>query len=409
MQDLGKRASVSQRHRIARRLKTLREERGLTQGALAERMGLPHRQTLTSIEAGSRSVSPEDLAKAAESLNVDMGVFTDPFRLVGEGRFSFRADGVPMDALRAFEDRAGQWVATYRTLQEQAGVSRSRLGRRLDLDRGSSYEDAHAAAEELRQEWQLGDVPATMLPAAIERELGAQVLFVEAPAGVSGAAVHLPGLLTILVNRREPTGRRNFDLAHELFHLLTWDSMPPDRVESREVPGKKGNRVEKLAENFAGALLMPADMVGPQWEQRRGVDLCDWLNSTASAFGVTSLALKWRLVVLGHLSRARARGLDDSRLAGNGGLESRTTPLLFSRDFVVRVLTEGDATPRPLRSGVRRFVPRVWPRSIVRGLRGRGVEGEEGRPGPHRHECHHRGRPHRVLVGHHGPASGGDG
>ena len=56
-------------------------------------------------------------------------------------------------------------------------------------------------------------------------------------------------MLTILVNRREPTGRRNFDLAHELFHLLTWDSMPPDRVEPTEVPGMKGNRVERLAEN----------------------------------------------------------------------------------------------------------------------------------------------------------------
>ena len=77
-----------------------------------------------------------------------------------------------------------------------------------------------------------------MLPHAIERELGAQVLFVEAPAGVSGAAVHLPGLMAILVNRREPTGRRNFDLAHEIFHLLTWDSMPPARVEPTEVPGK---------------------------------------------------------------------------------------------------------------------------------------------------------------------------
>lgn len=329
--------AVSQRHRIARRLKALREERGFTQAELAERMGLPHRQTLTSIEAGRRSVSPDDLAKAADALNVDLATFTDPYRLVGEGRFSFRADGVPMDALRAFEDRAGQWVATHRTLLEQAGVPRSRLGRRLELNPESSYEDAHAAAEELRWEWGLGDAPATMLPVAIERELGAQVLFVEAPAGVSGAAVHLPGLLTVLVNRREPTGRRNFDLAHELFHLLTWDAMPPDRVEPTEVPGKKGNRVERLAENFAGALLMPADIVARRWEERGPVELCDWLNATASALGVTSLALKWRLVVLGHLSKRKARSLDDSRLAGNGGLESRTTPLLFSRDFVARV------------------------------------------------------------------------
>ncbi|MFC1791331.1 ImmA/IrrE family metallo-endopeptidase, partial [Gemmatimonadota bacterium] len=199
---------------------------------------------------------------------------------------------------------------------------------------------------------QLGDVPSTMLSVAIERELQAQVLFVEAPAGVSGAAVHTPGLLTILVNRREPTGRRNFDLAHELFHLLTWDSMPPGRVEPTEIPGKKGNRVEKLAENFAGALLMPAGVVGRRWEQRDAGDIHDWLNATASTLGVTALALKWRLVVLGHLSKAKAEGLDDSRLAGNGGLESRTAPLLFSRDFMSRVYGAVEAGRLSLRKAI---------------------------------------------------------
>jgi hypothetical protein len=292
---------------------------------------------LASIEAGNRSISPEELARVAEALEVDVGHFTDPFRLVGEGRFSFRADAVPGEVLKAFEARAGQWVATYRTLLEQAGVSRSRLGRRLDLVRESSFEDAHAAAEDLRREWHLGDVPAALLPMAIERELGAQVLFVDAPAGVSGAAVHLPGLLTILVNRREPVGRRNFDVAHELFHLLTWDSMPPDRVEPTAVQGKKGNRAERLAENFAGALLMPDEPVRERWAKRNGTDLHEWLNATASAFGVTSSALKWRLVVLGHLSKKRADSLDHSRLAGTRGLDGGTPPPRFSRDFVTRV------------------------------------------------------------------------
>lgn len=301
------------------------------------RTGLPHRQTLASIEAGNRSVFPEELAKLAEALEVDVGLFTDAFRLVGEGRFSFRADAVSADVLKGFEDRAGQWVATYRTLLEQAGVSRSKLGHRLDLGPESSFEDAHAAAEDLRREWHLGDVPATLLPMAIERELDAQVLFVDAPAGVSGAAVHLPGILTILVNRREPIGRRNFDVAHELFHLLTWDSMPPDQVEPTAVHGKKGNRVERLAENFAGALLMPAEPLGLRWAKREGANLHDWLNATASAFRVTSIALKWRLVVLGHVSKKRADSLDNSRLVGTGGLEKGNPPPRFSRDFVTRV------------------------------------------------------------------------
>ena len=81
-------------------------------------------------------------------------------------------------------------------------------------------------------------------------------LNIDAFAGVSGAACRLPALDTVLINRREPAGRRHFDLAHELFHILTWDTMPPEHVE--DAAEQSRNRVEQLANSFASALLMPA-------------------------------------------------------------------------------------------------------------------------------------------------------
>ncbi len=60
----------------------------------------------------------------------------------------------------------------------------------------------------------------------------------------------------VLINRREVAGRRHFDLAHELFHVLTWDTMPPDHVEAAVETSR--NRVEQLANKFASAVLMPA-------------------------------------------------------------------------------------------------------------------------------------------------------
>jgi XRE family transcriptional regulator, fatty acid utilization regulator len=322
---------------VARRIKALREERGLTQSDLAELMGLSHRQSLASIEAGERAVGPDELVRAAKALRVELSAFTDPFRLIGEGQFSFRVDGVPATVLDDFQARAGQWVATYRTLRDRAGVPRSRLGCKLELRRDSSFEEAQAAAEELRREWGLGDVPAEVLVSVIERELEARVLYVDAPKNLSGAAVQLPGLHAILVNRNDPVGRRNFDIAHELFHLLTWDAMAPDRVEPREVPSGKGNRVERLAENFAGALLMPADVLTRRWEERGEADVHEWLVSVASSLRVTAVALKWRLVVLGHLSKAEAEAIDDRELVGNGGSARGAQPLLFDHELVARI------------------------------------------------------------------------
>src|ERR671922_105144 len=65
----------------------------------------------------------------------------------------------------------------------------------------------------------------------MERELGLLVLMVDPIKGVSGAACRLPDLDAVLINRREIAGRRHFDLAHELFHVLTWDAMPPEHME----------------------------------------------------------------------------------------------------------------------------------------------------------------------------------
>ena len=112
------------------------------------------------------------------------------------------------------------------------------------------------AGERFVVEFGLGETPAIGLAEVMERELGILVLMVDAPDGISGAACRLPELDTILIARREVAGRRHFNLAHELFHILTWDAMPPAHCEEAMETG--GNRVEQLANNFAAAVLMPA-------------------------------------------------------------------------------------------------------------------------------------------------------
>lgn len=319
---------------IARRIQALREMRRLTQAALAARLGFNDRQTLAAIEAGDRRVSPEELVRVAEALEVDVELFLDPYLLIGEGAFSFRAREVEESALAAFEEQARRWIATYRELGRQVGSQPRRLGRKLELYPWSSFEDAEASAEMLWKEWELGDVPAERLEDAIETQLGALVLYVDAAEGISGAASQLPGLHAILVNRRESPGRRSFDLAHELFHVLTWDAMPPRRVEPLEVKPAKGNRVEQMAESFAAALLMPSPIVSDRWAARNGEELPLWMGRTAAQLRVSVPALQWRLVNLGLMSKAQAQAVGSApRVAAAGA----GMPPLFSRRFIERV------------------------------------------------------------------------
>jgi XRE family transcriptional regulator, fatty acid utilization regulator len=327
-------AAENPKIRIGGRLKALRDGRGVSQDALAAALGLNDRQSVAAIEAGERRIRPDELVRAAEALGVDVDTFLDPFRLVGEGRFSFRTKEADPDVLAAFEERAGRWIATYRELGRQTGSEPRRLGTRLELTERSSFEEAADTAEYLWARWNLGDVPAARLEEALERELGILVLYVDAPESISGAASYLPGQHTILVNRRESPGRRSYDLAHELFHLLTWDAMPPRRVEPWEVKGTKGNRVERLAENFAAALLMPSRVLAARWSARGEEELPRWIARTAAELRVSVSALGWRLVNLGHLSRAEM-----DALPAKPAVRPRTEapPLLFSRPFVARL------------------------------------------------------------------------
>jgi Zn-dependent peptidase ImmA (M78 family)/DNA-binding XRE family transcriptional regulator len=339
---------------IARRLKYARERSGLTQVELARRFGFKDRQTLAAIEAGQRKLSAEELVRAIEIFGVELDFFTDSFRLVGEGSFNWRAHwDAELELLDQFEDQAGRWIALYRKLGEESGKDTSPLQWRLPLSLRSSFENAWEAGEALVREWGLGEIPALSLESAIKGRLGALVLYVNAPSGISGAACQLPDLNIILINRVEPEGRRHFDLAHECFHLLTWEQMTPEHREltDGDYRGKgRQKRIEQLADNFAGALLMPRGLLIPRWESRGDWDLHDWLNETATELCVSSQALKWRVFSLGLLSRADVTSIDDQKLTANGRpREDQPVPRLFSPEFMQRLhtgLLEGDVSVR---------------------------------------------------------------
>lgn len=324
---------------VGQRVKLARECANFSQDELAGQLGFKDRQTLSNIEAGKRKLTAEELVKLIQKLGKKLEYFTDTFSLVGEGAFSWRARGAAPVSLEEFEAKFGKWIATFRRLGEIKGEPYSPLLQQLNLTERSSFEESQAAGEALVADWQLGDVPAQKLRDVVEDRLKILVLFVDAPVDISGAACQLPQFNTILVNRREPDGRRNYDFAHETFHVLTWNAMPPrafDQADKYE--GTKVKRVEQLAENFAAALLMPAVSLAPRWEKLGNQDLHKWLNETASEFQVTSKALYWRLRQLGWLTQAASLEVDTDRLTWNGRSPSaQTLPKLFSHRFVERM------------------------------------------------------------------------
>ena len=319
---------------IGARIKALRQERGLSQDGMASLFGFKDRQTVSAIETGARRVTATELLLAVEKLNVPLDYFTDPFRLDGEGLFSWRQRSVGRSELEEYERVASRWIGAYRAMSAQVGRQPPLMRRALGLTKQSRLDEAADAGERFAVEFDLGDVPARRLTAIMEERLGILVLMVDAYQGISGAACRLPELDAVLIARNEVAGRRNFDLAHELFHILTWEAMPPEHVEEARDFG--GNRVEQLANNFAAAVLMPQAAVDSfgDWGHLDEEGLIVQLNAAADELNVTSSALRWRLVTLRHLTKARARTIPELALRNNGREKAEESPpTLFSRPF----------------------------------------------------------------------------
>ena len=321
--------------RLGKRIRALREAQKLSQDDLARLFGFNDRQTVSAIETGARRLTADELVLAAERLGAPLDYFADPFLIVGEARFSWRQDGCGPERLDAYERKAGQWIGAYRHLAALTGRPGPLLRRSLALAPDASPREVMRAGERFAEEFGLGKPPAARLAEVMERDLDILVLMVDAEPGISGAACRLPELDAVLIARHELPGRRHFDLAHELFHILTWDTIPPGHAETARETG--GKRAERLANKFAAALLMPSAALEPfdSWAGLSGDPLVARLNPVADGMQVSASALRWRLVELGEIDPAAAREIPEAALHKNGRPDREDTPpALFSRPFL---------------------------------------------------------------------------
>lgn len=146
----------------------------------------------------------------------------------------------------------------------------------LRLNAKSSFEEAIACAENLVKTLDLGTIPAERLIEKVEKDLDVPILFVdtiESSEGhaISGATCHLQDMGAILINRNESEARRYYDLAHELFHALTWDAIKPDHRESNSLVERVGSkRIEQLLLK-SGVSKTPLDSIAKHYRS-------DWLG-----------------------------------------------------------------------------------------------------------------------------------
>jgi len=302
---------------LGARVAELRKRRGLSQKDLAEAVGFKFAQVLCDLEAGKRALKATELVRLAAFFGVPVGAILTSDQAHAAQRVLWRgAEG----RLASFREREQQIFLTrcrrYAFLENLADSEPRSVMPSFNLPkdvRRLAFEEVGAWADKARDLLSLGACPALSLKAALESEWGIKIFFAQLAGGSALTAKGDFGS-AICLRDDEPLWRRHFSLAHELFHLLTWEGT----ADAGAPPGGQGkDRAETLAEVFASHLLLPTNALEPfirSLSSQKGANGMAILEA-AHEFGVSVEAVVWRMVNLGILTKEAAKKLlSDPRL-----------------------------------------------------------------------------------------------
>jgi len=274
--------------RIGQRLKVARERAGLSQAEVCRRTGLGE-STLSEFENDRRAPSLAQLDTLAKSYSRSVASFLADAD-VSQASVLWRKR--PTEGAQELEAMFLRLVEQYGNLERWChAVSACRLPDAATAAKAFAVGDAEELARVVRRDLGLGDRPALSLLRVLEEDCGVKVFHLPfEPTGTAACARSDSLGTAILLNSRNVRWRRNFDLAHELFHLLAWGVFRASQNEGRE-------HEETLADAFASALLLPEEALRSALNRRR----IDKKLSTAAVFDlardfdVSIDAVVWRL------------------------------------------------------------------------------------------------------------------
>ncbi|MBN2246987.1 MAG: ImmA/IrrE family metallo-endopeptidase [Candidatus Aminicenantes bacterium] len=297
---------------LDKRIISAREAAGFSITQAAKKLGFKNYQTLSAIEKGYRSVSAHELVGMARLYGRKLDYFLEP---------EIASDPVPLwrkthrTDTNKIQRQFLAFLENYSNLEQLLGLKRRWKDIQKNYDRDdfsiNGFEQAERLGIEIHNILDLGLRPSLNLLNILENNLRFKILCLPLDEGVSGASVVDNALgAGILINTKDSPWRRNFDLAHELFHIITWNVFSPEEIGN----GITKTRPEQYADIFASNLLLPENhlreaLKGTATDNEiRIVDIIE----LAKEFGVSTEAVLWRLVNLKIIKKAMAQKVLDN-------------------------------------------------------------------------------------------------
>lgn len=203
------------------------------------------------------------------------------------------------------------------------------------------YDQAELFAKKVQEKFRLGDVPIASLKQILEEMYYIKIFYLDFPGSAISTVSEEFGP-AILLNAKNKQWRRSYDLAHELFHLLTWDIF---RSKSKT----ESEHENKLANAFASRLLMPEESIKERVKESvddEGRISLDRLDDIAREFDVSLMALIYRIATIFRLKKEETERYHNAAekymkfLKSRQSYEPNKLPERYC-DLALRALREG--------------------------------------------------------------------
>lgn len=280
---------------IGHKLKVARSALGLSLRALADAMGgTVSPQAIGKYERNEDMPSSRVLMALASALNV-----TEEY-LLSEGELALEGVDFRKNAGASTREEATLQARAIHMLERYLAIEGLLNMRSVDWEQPRSaphpvadIRDAEDAARSVREDWGLGNDPIPQLAELLE-ERGIKILSLDLD-DIDGLAAMVRrrdrnATRVIVIKRSTWSERKRFNLAHELGHIVI---APIGDVDE-----------EKAAHRFAGAFLIPADVLRTEVGAKRSSISIGELVALKKRFGVSIQALTYRCKDLGIINQA---------------------------------------------------------------------------------------------------------
>lgn len=278
------------------RLNSARKMAGMSMEALAQKAeAIVSKQAISKYEKGKINPSSQVLLALAKALDVKVDYFFRSATIAIAGIEFRKRSRLTKKEEERIKFQTIDFIQKYLEIEKilnKASVFENPVTRNLI----KNHEDIERASLEIREKWNLGNGPVPHLIELLE-DNGFKIFEVEAEGrfdGLSGFTENM-AIPVITVYKNGDLVRKRFTVAHEMGHLLL------------DFSGIKNSSSEKLCHAFAGALLLPKEVLIEELGPHRD-KITEWeLKKLKGIYGMSMQAIMARAYHLNIISENTRR------------------------------------------------------------------------------------------------------